>query len=287
MKPKTHFIALSAITIALINSGCEQPSFDQPRPSGHAMKLNDTGVNYYGQHVIATTPGEVPPPSVVRTTEAPGQDADNGLDLENNFDNDGILGFSFTKLDASGNDLPDTAEEWMCVRDNVTKLVWEVKQGFGDHAPEHAYTWYDPDSNYNGGDAGMRAVEGDCEGNSRLRGNTYDFIQKVNAKALCGSSDWRLPLREEMRSIINYGVEHEWTVNAKGIIKYKAHSYLDEKFFPKMTLQSHRWTAESGYNQPQQAWAFHPHSGTSELHNKACYNGVITNGVILVRGPDQ
>ncbi len=38
---------------------------------------------------------------------------------------------SYTKLDASGNDLPDSATDWTMVRDNVTKLIWEVKTDDG------------------------------------------------------------------------------------------------------------------------------------------------------------
>ena len=39
---------------------------------------------------------------------------------------------SFTKLDDHGNDLPDDAEDWLMVRDNVTGLIWEVKQAKDD-----------------------------------------------------------------------------------------------------------------------------------------------------------
>lgn len=35
---------------------------------------------------------------------------------------------SYTKLNANGGDLEDTADEWAMVRDNVTGLIWEVKQ---------------------------------------------------------------------------------------------------------------------------------------------------------------
>ena len=34
---------------------------------------------------------------------------------------------SFTKLDGSGNMLPDSATSWVMVKDNVTGLVWEMK----------------------------------------------------------------------------------------------------------------------------------------------------------------
>lgn len=34
---------------------------------------------------------------------------------------------SYTKLDGSGNALPVSATSWVMVRDNVTGLIWEVK----------------------------------------------------------------------------------------------------------------------------------------------------------------
>ena len=34
---------------------------------------------------------------------------------------------SYTKLDSSGNALPDSATSWSMVKDNVTGLTWEVK----------------------------------------------------------------------------------------------------------------------------------------------------------------
>jgi len=34
---------------------------------------------------------------------------------------------SYSKMDEQSNVLPDDAEEWFMVRDNVTGLIWEVK----------------------------------------------------------------------------------------------------------------------------------------------------------------
>jgi hypothetical protein len=48
---------------------------------------------------------------------------------------------SFTKLDDHGNDLPDDAEDWLMVRDNVTGLIWEVKQSSTSHANYTGYAW--------------------------------------------------------------------------------------------------------------------------------------------------
>jgi len=48
---------------------------------------------------------------------------------------------SYTKLDASGNDLPDSATSWVMVRDNVTQLIWEVKTDDGSiHDRDNTYT---------------------------------------------------------------------------------------------------------------------------------------------------
>jgi hypothetical protein len=45
---------------------------------------------------------------------------------------------SYTKLDNQGKDLPDDATSWAMVRENLTGLVWEVKQN-KDGLAEAAY----------------------------------------------------------------------------------------------------------------------------------------------------
>jgi hypothetical protein len=54
----------------------------------------------------------------------------------------------YTKLDAAGNDLSDDAASWVMVRDNVTGLIWEVKQnndGMANynnvHDTDNTYNW--------------------------------------------------------------------------------------------------------------------------------------------------
>lgn len=85
---------------------------------------------------------------------------------------------SYTKLDAQGNDLPDTAAEWVMVRDDVTGLIWEVKTDDGSvHNRDNTYDWT----------------------------GTEGFIDALNAESCGGFSDWRLPTAEELRSIVNYG----------------------------------------------------------------------------------
>ncbi|MFH1339327.1 MAG: DUF1566 domain-containing protein [Candidatus Omnitrophota bacterium] len=89
---------------------------------------------------------------------------------------------SFTKLDKKGKELKSSAgwgQGLRMVRDNNTGLIWEVKSPKANEVNfcEHIYSW--PDA-------------------SRV------FIKKMNAKKYGGRSDWRLPNKDELRSIIDY-----------------------------------------------------------------------------------
>ena len=89
---------------------------------------------------------------------------------------------SYTKLDATGNDLPDSATSWVMVRDNVTGLIWEVKTDDGSiHDKDQIYNWYDAQN---------------------------VFIASLKTEHFGGFADWRLPGREEMRSICDYAVDN-------------------------------------------------------------------------------
>jgi hypothetical protein len=73
----------------------------------------------------------------------------------------------------------------------------------------HTYSWYSTDPLNNGGDAGSLGAN-TC--NSTLadppynnKCNTQNFVAAVNAVGLCGASDWRLPARNELLSLVNSG----------------------------------------------------------------------------------
>ena len=69
---------------------------------------------------------------------------------------------SYTKLDETGYELPDTASDWAMIRDNVTGLIWERKNNYNDstadysnpHDVDNLYNWYDSNPATNGGYAG-------------------------------------------------------------------------------------------------------------------------------------
>jgi len=142
---------------------------------------------------------------------------------------------SYTKLDAEGNDLPDDASEWVMVRDNVTGLIWEVKQHKDDvqdyenpHDADNTYTWYDSNPETNGGDAG---TPGDGT-------DTGDFIDALNAENFGGFSDWRMPDREELRSVVYftaYGIE------------------IKNIYFPNIVPGRH-WSTNTNVVAPYMAW---------------------------------
>ena len=102
---------------------------------------------------------------------------------------------SYTKLDGSGNALPDSAASWVMVRDNVTGLIWEMKtnkdgvKNYNDpHDADNTYTWYDSNPATNGGNVGT-------PGNGT---DTEDFINALNNAHYGDYSDWRLPTIKEL-----------------------------------------------------------------------------------------
>ena len=132
------------------------------------------------------------------------------------------------------------------VRDNVTGLIWEVKQNKDDvqnyanpHDADNTYTWYDSNPATNGGEVGT-------PGNGT---DTEDFIAALNAANFGGYSDWRLPNRQELRSIVDCGFT-EWSINTAyfpNTIIGLAHKYWSSAADANYTDQA--WSIEFNYGQ--------------------------------------
>ena len=196
------------------------------------ISLNDSGIDWGGDD-----------PSVNKddcssNITAP-QDCHQGRDADssNNDDSDGHAGFSFTKLDSNGNALAASAAEWSCVQDNVTGLIWEVKTNDDElHDKDDSYTWYDTDSATNGGAVGYADSEGSiCYGYNSSDTSTYcnieAFAARVNSAGLCGAKDWRVPSRQELRSIVDYS---------------RINPSIDVDYFPN-TITNSSYSSASAY----------------------------------------
>ncbi|AOW13285.1 hypothetical protein LPB72_09505 [Hydrogenophaga crassostreae] len=133
-----------------------------------------------------------------------------------------------------------------CVRDNVTGLIWEGKDLTGTRAGTLAYT------NHADGRAGDASA----------------YVNAVNALALCGFNDWRLPEAEELQSIVHFGLTSEPSIN--------------ESWFPN-TPASFYWTANDDAEDATKAWSVRFTNGTaSTLIRSASFPFVMR--VRLVRG---
>lgn len=187
--------------------------------------LNDTGIDFCQDETRTDLACPV--------TGFMGQDGDHGRDAEARSGTlvkrgGGEAGFDFTKIDSSGEALEEDANQWQCVLDNHTGLMWEVKTRDGGlRDRDRVYTWYNLDSSENGGDPGTEQSrfcnEGPC--------NTSSYAEAVNQRTLCGASDWRVPKRAELINLTYLGYSD-------------VRPSIDEQYFPNAPEFSELyWTA--------------------------------------------
>lgn len=143
-------------------------------------KLNDTGVKFSGNSKANDAD--------CSASASSQQDCKTGANAKGET-------FKFTKLDANGNNLPDSAAKWSCVRDEVTGLVWETKSADKTnyrYSNNTAYGFYDPRLSF--------GYKGSC-----LSGNctTATYLTQINKDKVCGLTNWRLPKRAELLGVMN------------------------------------------------------------------------------------
>ena len=153
---------------------------------------------------------------------------------------------SYTKLGSGGQELDDSATDWLMVRDNVTGLIWERKgesDGTEDFTnpndPDNGYTWYDSNPATNGGDAGTPGDGTDIE----------DFIgamNSLNGVGYGGYSDWRLPTVKELSSL-------------RDLERYIP--AIDTEYFPN-TVSGRYWSSSSDARYPSGAWGVYFYNGS-------------------------
>lgn len=156
--------------------------------------LNDTGLNVCSEGGTGRA---------ITDCANSGQDAAVGRDVTTAASTDGVAGFSYLRvcnngLRAGEGDCPAVpvagaaANQWGCTLDTVTGLLWEVKRNDGGPRDrQRAHTNLPPGDPGHGGPTDAASV-----------------LQQLNAEALCGHTDWALPTRQQLLSVLHYGIAH-------------------------------------------------------------------------------
>lgn len=144
----------------------------------------------------------------------------------------------FVKLNANGVPLIDQnlsydKSSWSCVKDNTTHLIWEIKTNDGSFRDQHnTYTY-----NINKKIVTERISDISCKANPC---DVLSYLSWINKIKLCGANDWRVPSREELRSIVNYHTAYP------GPTIYK-------KFFPNTASQFY-WSSTADASEVGSNW---------------------------------
>jgi len=173
----------------------------------------------------------------------------------------------FTQISSSGEPLAVLGgqKSWSCVLDNETGLLWEVKaRDNGLQDATQTYSWFVANPKTNGGFAGYEN-HGQC---SLASCNTQAYTDAINNLLLCGRAHWRLPTREELRSIVDYN------------IKYPGPA-INQQYFPNTQNQFY-WSSVPDANDKDSAWGI----GFSFGYDYAYFKSNL-GYVRLVSGPEK
>ncbi|BCE02691.1 DUF1566 domain-containing protein [Marinicellulosiphila megalodicopiae] len=233
--------------------------------------LNDTGVLLCADYATAANGSTIENNDVDCSLEFESingdvvpfiQDGQTGLDTS-------VLnqqGFDFTKLNNDGLVLDEQEPVFSCVRDNHTGLIWEVKTTDGSlHDTSSRFNWYQTNSDINAGNAGFENDDGDiCVGfdinDSSTYCNTHAFVERVNKQGLCGLTQWRLPTRQELLSIVDFS---------------RTQPAINIDYFPNTATFSY-WSINNhaAAGQEDKAWYVYFNDGSSSTSSKDSPNDV-------------
>lgn len=113
----------------------------------------------------------------------------------------GLAPLRYRKLDGKGQPLADNADEWECVEDLNTGLVWEKKLADPDSPRDlhKVFAW--EFGNYHPSQAELDYA---CPEGEAIC-STEQYRQWLNGQRLCGIGHWRLPTAQELGSLQHYG----------------------------------------------------------------------------------
>ena len=171
-----------------------------------------------------------------------------------------VVSADFLKMSGDGEIISLKSPEWSCVLDEKNSLVWEVKSEVeGIQFSQNTYTWFDGETGRDNGTFSKNCYWGkNC--------NTKSFIEDINKAKLCSYSDWRLPTRDELKSIVDYYGDSE--------------ILIDFNFFPNTQMDTY-WTSNSAKDSPYLAYEIPFFFGGSIVRDKT-----IDTFIRLVRSAD-
>jgi len=184
--PRLRELALVSIAFlagAAASAHSNSP-LDRPQPVAKTYSLNDTGLT-----VCVDTSTWLP-----TSCAGTGQDGEFGRDLTHNDNSDGLAGFSFVKVCNNGKQAGqlgckvsaaqgDGPHDWACTKDLVTGLVWELRTS--DDSIRDANRSF---TNFGIDDPA----------------DTGGLVAAMNAQALCGATDWRMPTVTELFGLVEF-----------------------------------------------------------------------------------
>ena len=166
----------------------------------------------------------------------------------------------FVKLSNEGEVLDFENSNWSCVLDQKTSLVWEVKgETEGLQYTMNTYTWFDGDTGRKNNMYSKNCYWGEgC--------NAQSYIDDINEAQLCTYNNWRLPTRNELKTIINYYADDD--------------ILIDLDFFPNTQMGTY-WTSMTAKDNPSLAYEIPFFFGGSIVREK-----YIDTYIRLVRSAD-
>jgi hypothetical protein len=143
--------------------------------------------------------------------------------------------------------------------DQKTSLIWEVKgEAEGVQYTMNTYTWFDGDTGRKNNMYSKNCYWGEgC--------NTQSFVDDINEAQLCTYTNWRLPTRDELKTIINY---------------YGDDILIDLDFFPNAQKETY-WTSMTAKDNPALAYEIPFFYGGSIVREKS-----LDTYIRLVRSAD-